>query len=311
MGEKMKITTLALVLALFLAGCTLSGVPEEVQVQTRVAQILTTFPTPSFMAEAATNTVKASTPTQAPPTAEPAEATATLDGTEIALTQELATQGGEVTAEATVNATATATDEFAAGDIRLSLGAPTWLDPMDSNKYYSPTPDLDTEISFLNGQMQLKAVSSRYGWRLASIDPIEDFYLEMTGIFESCSGLDSYGLIFRVPVLLEADRGYLLGITCDGSYYLKIWDGKTAPNGEMTTIIAHKFNGNISQGSGQPNRLGVRFVGSNIRIYINGAMIHEIADTTWAQGYFGVFINQEVTSNMVVNIEELAYWTIK
>lgn len=311
MGENMKNTTLTLFLAIFLTGCTLSGVPEEVQVQTRVAQILTTFPTPSFMAELATSTIKAPTQTLAPPTAEPVETTATLDGTEIASTQEVATPSGEGTAEATTNATATATDEYAAGDIRLSLGSPTWLDPMDSNKYYSPTPDMDTEISFLNGQMELKAVSSRYGWRLASIDPIEDFYLEMTGSFESCSGLDSYGLIFRVPVLLEADRGYLLGITCDGSYFLKIWDGKTAPNGEMTTIIAHKFNNNISQGSGQPNRLGVRFVGSNIRIYINGTMIHEIADTTWARGYFGVFINQEVTNNMVVNIDELVYWTIK
>ncbi len=65
------------------------------------------------------------------------------------------------------------------------------------------------------------------------------------------------------------------------------------------------------KGPNQTNRVGVMANGENIKLFINGKMVHEIADATFAQGYFGLFINSEKTPNLTAKINQVDYWSSK
>jgi hypothetical protein len=224
-----------------------------------------------------------------------------------------ATQAGLVTAtvQATPAVSPIITATFPAGDPRTNLGAPDWTDSMTSSGNWPTANDEYSTISFSNGEMVLTGLTNLYAWRLASTPSLTDVYLEMTGKFDDCSGADSYGLMFRVPVLAEANQGYFFGITCNGDYFFKIWDGTALPNGLMTNVIYPKASSLIHAGASQTNRIGVLVKGTNFKFYINGEMVHEIADTTYAQGNFGIFIKKEVTDQLTVRISDMSYWVIK
>lgn len=308
----MKKILLAVGMILLLAACS-GAKSSEAEVQTRVAQLLTSFPTPSIapvqkspfpILPTATTQITA---TAALPTA--TQATAAIPPTEtVGVT---AMTGATSTVQPTTGSTPTVTATFPSGDPRTSLGAPNWTDSMTSGGNWPTAADEFSTVAFNNGDMVLTALSNFYAWRLASTPSLTNFYLEMSGKFDACANNDSYGMMFRVPVLAEANRGYFLGITCTGNYFFKIWDGTVAPKGLMTDVIAMKTSSAIQTGAGQVNRIGVLAKGSNFKFYINGIMIHEIADTTYPQGFFGVFIKKDVTDKLTVRISEISYWVVQ
>jgi len=179
---------------------------------------------------------------------------------------------------------------------------------MADDKYWPTGATEDTDLNFTNGHMYLKALSGRFAWRLATFGTNNDYYVETTAHFMACTGTDSYGIIFRVPDITTADQGYLFGITCDGKYYLRKWDGKIPPKGHMTYIITDKASPAILPGPNQTNRLGVMAIGSHLLFYINGKYVEDVQDASYPKGYVGVFINEDNTTNMVVEVDQMAYW---
>ncbi len=153
--------------------------------------------------------------------------------------------------------------------------------------------------------MRMTGLSTTDGWRL-SWPRIGDVYLEMTAVTGTGSGTDHYGLIFRVPDIDAADRGYLFGVTCDGRYSLRAWDGE-----EMTSLVRATSHPSIRAGSEQTNRVGVMAQGDRLRLYVNGVLLQEIRDETFtAEGGFGVFIGARTTSGFSIEVTEVAYWDI-
>jgi len=308
----MKKTFAITVLCLFLAACT-GGKSDEVGVQTRVAQLLTSFPTPSTMPTIITTIPQPVTPTPEF-TATLAELTATDTLMPIAtetLVVSVSTATSEPTTGGTPASTPTVTATYIAGDPRLALGNPTWKDTMDASPNWPTGTDEFSSIAFSNGEMVLTSLSKYYAWRIAGTPILNDIYLEMTGKFDACSGEDSFGIYFRVPVYNVPVQGYLFGITCKGEYFFKIWDGKASPEGQMTTAVYPKTNSAIIAGANQSNRIGVLMKGSNLKLYLNGTMVNELADSAYSQGFFGVFIKKEVTDKLTVRITEMDYWLIQ
>ena len=79
---------------------------------------------------------------------------------------------------------------------------------------------------------------------------ISNFYLEIQGTSgDSCQGKDRYGLIFRAP---DPNQGYLFGISCDGFYRLRAWDGE-----KFSGLISWRQSEYIHTGPNQTNRIGV------------------------------------------------------
>lgn len=316
-----------LLVIFLLSGCISSQTagPSDDDMATRVASILTEMPAGSTPLPSVTWTalpaVEVTLPPTAtlppsetpPPTPEPS-ATASLEPTEMLIPtltvtiQPTAGPGGSATPPPTLTGQP---PSAAPGDIRNKLGAPAGVDPMDKATTWNwPTgPNDFTSIDFQNGQMRLTGLTKDSGWRLPLLNAATNLYVEMTVAPQDCSGMDNYGLIFRVPVFREADRGYLYALSCGGQYALWKWDGKVAPDGKSTMLIQWKNSAQINAGSGAFNRMGVMTFEDRLLLYINGVKVDEYRDSTYVGGNFGVFVNPDDEEDFSIWVDEMSYWT--
>jgi hypothetical protein len=318
-GDAMKKLLPMMVIAVLLAGCVMpisTSVPNQMiqptlsdaEMQTQIAMVMTAMPTATLLPQLpATNTpapvVVTATPneeaTQSVPeaasdTPEPAQPSATPAPTE------------------EPSATAGPTETLAPGDPRGHLGSPSATDGMnDSTTWVWPTGNNEyTAVSYGNGLMILTGLTDQLGWRLANPEgaPLGNIYLEASFKTTTCSGSDQYGLVVRVPVLREAEQGYLFGFTCDGKYALRKWDGAAGTKGVMTRLKEWTESDAIKTGSNQVNRMGIMMVGSRLSLYANGQLLTEVSDSSWTSGYFGVYVGASATDDFAIQVDDMAYW---
>lgn len=190
----------------------------------------------------------------------------------------------------------------AESDPRNSLGPPSLVDNFRDSNNWSLYEDDHVSFRIRDDELAMVAFNAngRDGWMLSWPDAA-DIYLEMTAQPEDCQNLDRYGLIFRS----EANDGYLLGLSCDGRYSLRAWDGE-----QFDAIIDWTALPAISSGSGQALRLGVMAVGDQITLYINGQIIDQVEDDLFGDGGVGVFIGADETEDFRVEVSEFAFWEL-
>jgi hypothetical protein len=188
-----------------------------------------------------------------------------------------------------------------ASDPRPGLGSPTFRDTFQDAANWNLWEDDHTSMDIRNGQLIMTAFNPDFwnSWNFTGTRA-QNFYLEITGTSEACSGRDRYGLIFRAP---ENDRGYLYGLSCDGHYSLWIWDGSSE-----IRLVDWTSSPHISAGPNQTNRIAVLARGNQISLYANGHLLADVSDGTYASGRYGVFIGSAATENYTVRIDELAFW---
>jgi hypothetical protein len=336
-----RILILLVLVCLLLSACGQQATPTatDAEMSTKIAQILTNMPTATGQATKVVNTAtgqpsavvtKAAATTAPAASATPAAATATQKPAEatkaptLAVTPTIAAPAASATvaATATTNPTTGPTATKAAptntpsgptltavaGDPRLKLGTPTWTDKMNDGGNW-PTgedPSGFTQVAFNNGFMELTSLKQIDGWRL-SFERLGNAYLEMSVNSATCLPKDRYGVIVRVPVASEANRGYLLGFTCDGKFAIRKWDG--AAN-VMSTFINWKTNAAIQAGANKTNRLGVMMQGSKLSLYANGILLGEVSDLAWDSGNFGIFAGAHESSSYTAKIDQLDYWKL-
>lgn len=300
-----------------LSACTLpltTATPPPVSdsdMATRVAKILTEMPSPT-----------SSLPTgELPPlktevleTSQPPQ-DATAMATSEQATEIPATAIIEPTATATlVPPTATLTSTPQAGftpppdNPRAKLGTATWTDTMNNGDNWPTGADKYTSINFSDGKLKLAGLTTTDGWRLVATEKLANMYLEMTVSTGNCSGSDRYGFFFRVPNAVDANRGYLYGITCDGNYSLREWDATIGSKGQMTNLISWTASSAIQAGSNKTNTIGVMAVGDRMVLYANGVLLKEVSDSTFKEGSIGLFVGARETSNFTISVDEIAYW---
>ena len=203
----------------------------------------------------------------------------------------------------TPSLTPLASGTLPAGDPRATLGNPTWRDDFVSGANWPLGEDDFTRAQVAEGELVLTGLTTTDGWRL-TWPVVKDFYLEMTVETGTCSGSDHYGLIARVPDLHAANRGYLLGVSCDGRYSLRAWDGEA-----MTNLVRATSSSSIVAGSAQTNRVGLWATENRLVLYVNGVRLTELENSTFSEaGSFGVFVGARQTSNFAIRVAEIAYW---
>lgn len=270
-----------LIISLLLMSCNLpsgtSTEPTPDVVASQVAAILTSQPTP----------VVEDTPTQPASTIEPS---ATFPA-----------------ATDTPDPTITATTPT--GDLRQTLGNPTFVDTLDSGKSFGlETKPYDDDYTFIRVENGALVLTSRYatgyrGWRTGGTR-LQDAYIEALTRTGECSGLDTYGLVFRSPDFV---KGYWFQITCDGNWVFGYWDGSQYVNLAEGSNVSDA----IRTGSNQTNRLGVMAVGDQYLLYVNGVKIREIQDSTFTSaGSYGIIIASRSTPNFTVYADEFSYWKL-
>jgi hypothetical protein len=303
-----------------LSACTLPltqatpPVVSDEEMATRVAKILTEMPQPTdglptaelpplATAEPEATTAEPVVSETEQPTSQPEQA-ATQPAQPTATQQATATNAVVPTVVVTLQPAFTPPAE----DPRTKLGAASWTDTMDKDTYWPTGVDKYTAIVFKDGQLRLTGLTTTDGWRLAATEQLANVYIEAAISTGTCSGTDRYGFIFRVPVAREANKGYLLGVSCDGKYSLREWDATIGDKGAMTTHINWTTSNAIQTGSNKSNKIGIMAVGDRLIIYINGVLINEVKDATFSLGSFGLFVGARETTDFTISVDEISYW---
>ena len=300
------LSVLAILLIIILTACSLPA-PSEPATQD-VA--------PEFTAAAQTIIAQLTQAagTQAPPpeetTATPGEVS-TEPGLETETAPAVETQTPAETTEPTTTPTLeepaeTATPTSLPSDPRAALGDPDFLDNFQNGDNWSLYEDEHVLFRVADEALRMVAFNAE-SWDgfMLSWPQINDFYLEMAATTRDCSGLDRYGLVARSVRTDEGYAGYLFGISCDGQYSLRIWDGEA-----FTRLIDWTASEHIQAGSNQSNRIGIMMEGENISLYANGNLIAELTDETFEDGRIGVFVGSANTEDFTVLVEEVAFWEL-
>lgn len=278
-----KWTLTLVIILLFVSGCNLPAggniTPTVDLVGTQVAEILTSQPTVQPL------------PSETPsPTEQPAEST-------------------PEPLPPTITPEPSPTSTPLSDDPRQVLGNPTFVDTLDSGRSFGlEDKAYDDDYTFIRVENGALVLTSRYatgyrGWRTGGTK-LGNAYLETLVRTGECSGLDTYGLVFRSPDFI---KGYWFQLTCDGKWAFGYWDGQQYVN----LAEGGNINDAIRTGSNQTNRLGVYAVGSNYTLYVNGIKIREISDSTFTEpGSYGIVIAARNTPNFTVYAEEFAYWRL-
>jgi len=202
--------------------------------------------------------------------------------------------------------TSTSTPTPVAGDPVISLGVPSFLDNFENGNNFYLYDDSQASYQVDDNRMILiaKKANNYETWSLAWGE-LKNFYLEITGVFgENCSGKDRYGMIFRAP---DTTEGYLISISCDGSYRLSRWESDVE---EYTTIKKWTSSPIINSGPGGVNRLGIKTNNSTLTGFVNGQQVFELTDSTFTKGRFGLLVAAANTPGFTAYLTQAAYWNL-
>jgi hypothetical protein len=265
--------------------------PSSEEVATAVNQILTSIPSSTVVVLPTTPPVDAS-PTP-PPTAtvEP-----TIEDTEEPTTTPTAEP---VEPTATVSPSATTAPQ----DPRSSLGEPSGSDTFDGETSFLEYSDEHVQFDVSSGFLNATALKADgwHGWTMSG-GVLKDAYLETTVGTSTCSNLDRYGILFRSP---DPTQGYFFGLSCDGRYSLRLWDGDS-----FTPLVDWKTSTAILSGVDHTNRLGVMMEGDTLSLYINGTRVDQIADSTYDEGRYGLFVAASATPEFTARFDRVDHWTL-
>jgi hypothetical protein len=279
-------------LLIVLSGCNLpqktpTAGPDTVA--TQVAEVLTQIPTLALPP----TTPPVVIPTNTPETAMSSTPTATLIPT------------AEPSTTPTMTPTQAPSSTPPANDPASTLGKPTWKDDFKDSKNFGTIDDEHTRVEITSGNLVMvsKQAVAWHAWTM-TYPKIKNFYLEATLNTGDCTGTDRYGLIFRAP---DTSKGYFYGISCDGQYFFRNWDGES-----FQTFIDWTSSDAIQKGSNQTNRLGVMAKDNTFTFYINGHQVDSATDGTYPNtGIFGLFIASKNTTDLTVKVPLIQYWEIK
>ena len=252
---------------------------------------------------AGTTAPSAESPTEAPATMT-TETTAEIPAPQPATQTPTPTETQQATATPVPTETPTPTN--LPSDPRTALGEPDFLDTFQNGDNWALYEDDHVRFRVNDGTLRMVAFNPDF-WDgfVLSWPVISDFYLEMTATTKTCSGRDNYGLVARAGNSGNGYATYLFGISCDGRYSLRIWDGEN-----FTKLIDWTESEHIEAGSKQTNRIGFMADGNTISLYANGNLLKEMRDDTFDEGKFGVFVGSANTSDFTVLDDEIAYWEL-
>lgn len=191
------------------------------------------------------------------------------------------------------------------GDPALVLGLPSYVDPFDDSKNWTLF-DSECFKSEVKDGMYVMTDKGNIGyacWEVTALK-VENFYLQTSVTMpEACQPNDRFGMLFRAP---DVDQGYLMGITCDGRFYLDKWDGE-----KTKVLVSPGLNPAIAVGAGKANRIGVKAEGSTYTLYANGILLGTATDDQYLdKGLLGYFVASGAKEPFTVKFDDLSVWKL-
>jgi len=191
--------------------------------------------------------------------------------------------------------------------IVMELGEPSWQDTFENTSNWPLYNDEHVSMNLTSNnelQMTAKNADKWESWML-TWPVLTNFYLEVVVTPLDCNGLDRYGLLARASA--DAKGGYLFGLTCDGRYSFRTWDGEG-----FNMLSAWTPSPLVLKGPGQTNRLGLLAEENRFTLYNNGHLLTTIVDEaeSFTEGLVGLFVGSVLTPNMTVQFTEVSIWEL-
>ena len=191
------------------------------------------------------------------------------------------------------------------GDPALILGEPDGEDFFNSDSNWTLFDNQCFKTEIIDGKfvMESKGVEGVICWEV-SWPQLENFYMETeVQMPEQCQPNDRFGMLFRAP---DNYRGYQYGMTCDGRYYLSMWDGE-----QTTVLVDPAENPAVKVGPGEVNRLGVAAYAGEYLLFANGVYLTEAVDYTFTEaGKIGYYVRATTDRGFVVEYDNLKVWLL-
>ncbi len=301
----MRRTLLLLAPMILLAGCTLPA-PASPEGPTAVS----IFPTPTIEGSLPETPLLPSTATLTPPPS----ATVALEPT---ATPAPDAGAGALPEAATETPSPTVTVAPAGTQLAATAlyGSPTWTDPMDADSLENWSsggvlPDTENiRLTLTDGFLTVTGKKLEFDTWWFTWPELTDFFLEMTVRVGTCSGLDSYGVIFRGPPRgVTPAHGYIAVFSCDGRFQLRRVD--TTNPYTFVDLIGWTPNTAIRSGSNQTNVLGIRADGGTLTLYANGFRLGEVTDNRFTQGRYGVFVRSGENAAFTYSVDQIVHWIL-
>jgi hypothetical protein len=130
-----------------------------------------------------------------------------------------------------------------------------------------------------------------------------DIYAEITASPSLCKGEDEYGLVVRDDA--SGDH-YRFALSCDGRAKVDRYQGGS--------LIAHEpWVGSLAVPDAAPSesRLAVWANGSQMRFFVNDALVLSTSDSVFFAGLIGVFIRQDGEGTLSVSFSDLRVWELE
>ena len=105
---------------------------------------------------------------------------------------------------------------------------------------------------------------------------VSDFYAEVDVTFAGRAPLSAAGMLFRV---LDGDNFYYAAISENGYFVLQ-----KKVDGVWSDVLAWDTNAPLDQADGAVNRFGVLANGSTLALTVNGDVVGEVTDDSFAEG---------------------------
>jgi hypothetical protein len=188
--------------------------------------------------------------------------------------------------------------------LKAELGDPTWHDSFGNSDNWPIYNNEHVQMSIRNSKLEMVALNAdKWESWMVTWDEVKNFYLEINAQAENCGGLDRYGMLIRSNK--AASQAYLYGITCDGRYSLRVWDGES-----FSSLIGWTESDVINTGNNSSNRVGFKAETDTLSLYANGEMIDQVKDDTFSEGAFGLFIGSVNTPVFRVRFEDISLWIL-
>jgi hypothetical protein len=184
------------------------------------------------------------------------------------------------------------------------LGQLLFQDDFSQRTVWNQAEDSIVRVALADGQLSitLKA-KDRFRFIYNLTRRAGDFYAVVTTAAAQCAFRDRHGLLFRVQ---DESHYYQFEVDCDGRYRLsKAMDGALTPLQDWTPHAA------IQQNGGAVNELGVRALGDSLEVLVNGQSLITLADSTYAEGGFGLYAGSGVSESYTAAFDDLRVWEIE
>lgn len=183
-------------------------------------------------------------------------------------------------------------------DMRPKLGPILLEDDFSSQRGWTLTQSDSGSVAY--GKDELTIAIGETNAYLFSIreEPIfTDFYLEITAEPSLCSGLDEYGVLFRVSATIDY---YRFSLSCDGQVRLDRVSG-----GQASSPQPWLLSGAVPPGAPSSSRLGVSAIGAEMRFFVNGQYQFSVRDPLLTSGGVGLFTRSVNKKAVTVNFSDL------